>query len=329
VTIRGITLHQHLWKQRHQHQMDAELTMLLMQMGFVAKILSSEISRAALVGQLGLVGEKNATGDAQKKLDVFSNEVVLDVFAKTGLVAAIVSEELDQVKYLNCGSEAQYILCIDPLDGSSNTDTGGAVGTIFGFYNRITETHCGTEQDVLRPGSELVAAGYVLYGTSTILVYSSGYDVNGFTLDPHLGEFLFSHPAIRIPEQGHTYSANLGHYRDWSPSIQQFIQQISLSSDHSYALRYAGALVADFHRSLLEGGIYLYPPDASHEDGKLRLLYECAPLAFIAEQAGGRASTGHNRILEIVPQAIHQRVPLAIGSTADVRLYEQWQAMKG
>ncbi len=327
MTTRGITLHQHLWKQRYHHQMDAELTMLLMQMGFAAKILASEISRAALIDQLGLVGGKNATGDSQKKLDLFSNEVVIDVFAKTGLVAAIVSEELDQVKYLNCGSEAQYILCIDPLDGSSNTDTGGAVGTIFGFYRRISETHCGTEQDVLRPGSELIAAGYILYSASTIFVYSNSDDVNGFTLDPTLGEFLFSHPAIRIPEQGHTYSANLGNYHTWSPSIQQFVQQISLESDQPYALRYSGALVADFHRSLLEGGIYLYPSDSSHQDGKLRLLYEAAPLAFIAEQAGGRASTGQHRILEIAPQAIHQRVPLAIGSVKEVELYEQSQSM--
>ncbi len=326
MSTQGTTLHRHLWQQQRQYSnISPELSAVLMQLAFATKILASEISRAALVGHLGLVGEKNATGDAQKKLDVFSNQVVMDAFVETGLVTAIASEELDQVKYLDCGSRAPYILCIDPLDGSSNTDINGSLGTIFGIYSRISDSYCGTEQDVLRRGSELVAAGYVLYGTSTLLVYTCGEGVHGFTLDPSLGEFLLSHPDIRTPERGHLYSANLSHASEWPPQVQAFIGSLTYpATDQPYSLRYTGALVADLHRSLLEGGLYFYPPDRQHPEGKLRLLYECAPLAFVMEQAGGQASSGKERILEIQPQAIHQRSPLVIGSAAEVALYERF-----
>ncbi|MEO1447423.1 MAG: class 1 fructose-bisphosphatase, partial [Cyanobacteria bacterium J06635_11] len=207
MSTQAITLNRHLWQQQRQDKHPIELSILLTQMGFAAKVLAREISRAALVGRLGLVGEKNATGDAQKKLDVFSNQVVVDAFSDTGLVAAITSEELDQVQLLDCGSDAQYILCTDPLDGSSNTDSSSAVGTIFGFYRRSTGGSstggsCGTEADALQPGNKLVAAGYVLYGTSTVLVYTTGDRVDGFTLDPNLGEFLLSHENIRCPQNG-------------------------------------------------------------------------------------------------------------------------------
>jgi len=314
----GITLNRYLWQQQQQLNQPNELSMLFVQMGFAAKILSREISRAALVGLLGLVGEQNATGDAQKKLDVFGNETVIAAFSQTGLVAAIASEELDEVQLIDCGSDAQYILCIDPLDGSSNTDTGSPVGTIFGIYRRHSRGNCGTQEDALRQGTELVAAGYVLYGTSTVLVYTCGHGVHGFTLDPNLGEFLLSHANIRAPEEGKVYSANLSYYREWHPHTQQFVDYLS----DRYTLRYTGALVADVHRSLLEGGIYFYPPTDKHEDGKLRLLYECAPLAFVVEQAGGRASTGKQQILDIPAESIHQRSPLVIGSNSAVTLYE-------
>ncbi len=314
----GITLNRYLWQQHQQLKQPSELSMLFGQMGFAAKILSREISRAALVGLLGLVGEKNATGDAQKKLDVFGNETVIAAFSQTGLVAAIASEELDEVQFIDCGNEAQYILCIDPLDGSSNTDTGSPVGTIFGIYRRNSRGNCATEEDALRQGTELVAAGYVLYGTSTVLVYTCGNGVNGFTLDPNLGEFLLSHANIRAPEEGKVYSANLSYYREWHPHTQKFVDHLS----DRQTLRYTGALVADVHRSLLEGGIYFYPPTDKHEEGKLRLLYECAPLAFVVEQAGGSASTGKQRILDIQAQSIHQRSPLVIGSHRTVALYE-------
>lgn len=324
------TLNHHLWKQHKDFDQPIELSMLLTQMGFAAKILASEISRAALVGQLGLMGEKNATGDAQKKLDVFSNQVILETFSKTGLVAAIASEELDQIQVISCGDEAQYILCTDPLDGSSNTDSASAVGTIFGIYRRYTPGYCSNEADVLQPGTELVAAGYILYGTSTILVYSSGRGVDGFTLDPHLGEFLLSHPQLSCPDQGKIYSANLSYYQQWHPHIQKLVDYLGSddtpteSDGHPSSLRYSGALVADVHRSLIEGGLYFYPGTETQPDGKLRLLYECAPLAFVVEQAGGKASTGTESVLAIQATSIHQRCPLVIGSTTAVDLYESF-----
>ncbi len=324
---KGMTLTRHIleWQQRHP-QAAGELSMLLAQIAFAAKVLSREMRRAALVGTLGLVGGKNPTGDAQKKLDVLGNETVVEAFAESGLVAAIVSEELDEAKHMAGGSDAEYILCVDPLDGSSNTDINGPVGTIFGIYRRVTSGPQATARDLLRNGSEQVAAGYVMYGPSTLLVYSCGDGVNGFTLDHDLGEFLLSHENIRCPARGHYYSANLGHYHEWPPNIQQFVEYVT---DHDpathrpYSLRYTGALVADVHRSLLEGGVYFYPSDAEHNQGKLRLLYECAPLAFVVEQAGGRASTGTQRILDVQAESIHQRLPLVIGSTEDVALYEK------
>jgi fructose-1,6-bisphosphatase I len=285
--------------------------------------------RAALVGQLGLVGEKNATGDAQKKLDVFSNTTVVEAFVETGLVAALVSEEMEEVHHVTGESNARYVICIDPLDGSSNTDINNAVGTIFGIYRRVTIGPKSGVEDVLRQGSEQVAAGYVMYGTSTLLVYSSGHGVDGFTLDHDLGEFLLSHPHIRCPVRGRTYSANLGHANEWEPNIRKLIAHLGESdpaTQRPYQLRYTGALVADVHRSLLEGGFYFYPADAAHAGGKLRLLYECAPLAYVVEQAGGRASTGRERILDVRAEAIHQRLPLVMGSAGDVALYEQFVA---
>lgn len=323
MSIQATTLNRHLWQQHRASKQPVELSILLTQMGFVAKVLTREISRAALVGQLGLVGEKNATGDAQKKLDVFSNEVVLTAFSNTGLVAAIASEELDQVQLIDCGSNAQYILCTDPLDGSSNTESGSAVGTIFGIYQRSSTGNCGTEADALQPGNKLIAAGYVLYGTSTILVYSTGDRVDGFTLDPSLGEFLLSHENIRCPKGGQLYSANLSYYQDWDPQIRAFADRLGDRAESpAYSLRYSGALVADVHRCLLEGGVYFYPGTVQKPDGKLRLLYENAPLAFVVEQAGGLASTGCDRILDLPVTSIHQRSPLVIGSAELVQLYQ-------
>jgi len=326
MSAKGTTLSRHIleWQQRHPHAV-GELSMLLTQVAFAAKVLSREMRRAALVGTLGLVGEKNPTGDVQKKLDVLGNETVVEAFAESGLVAAIVSEELDEAKHMAGGSDARYVLCVDPLDGSSNTDINGPVGTIFGIYRRITIGAHETLRDLLRKGSEQVAAGYVMYGPSTILVYTCGDGVNGFTLDHDLGEFLLSHDNIRCPARGHYYSANLGHYHEWHPNIQQFIEYLTVhdpATHRPYSLRYTGALVADVHRSLLEGGLYFYPPDAEHKEGKLRYLYECAPLGLVVEQAGGRASTGTQRILDLQAESIHQRVPLVIGSSEDVALYE-------
>jgi len=323
----AITLDRHLWQQQIVLKTPVELSILLGQIGYAAKIMSREISRAALVGQLGLVGEKNATGDAQKKLDVFSNETVIEAFSDTGLVAALVSEELDEPEYLDCRNSTPYILCIDPLDGSSNVDSAGALGTIFGVYRRVTQDGCcNLEDDLLRRGDEMVAAGYILYGTSTVLVYTCGCGVDCFTLDTSLGEFLLAQADIRCPSEGKYYSANLSYVQDWQPQIQRFIQHLNSqeAGKKASSLRYSGALVADVHRSLIEGGIYFYPPTEHQPDSKLRLLYECAPLAFVMEQAGGKASTGMQRILDIRATSIHQRSPLVIGSAAAVDLYEKF-----
>ena len=257
----------------------------------------------------------------------FSNEIVIEAFANTRLVAAIASEELEEVKCIACETDAQYVLCMDPLEGSSNTDINGALGTIFGIYKRKAGAPRDAVEDFIRKGSEQVAAGYVMYGTSTVLVYTFGHGVHGFTLDRDLGEFLLSHESIHCPPRGRTYSGNLAHYQEWHPSIQKFINYLGErdpATKRPYSLRYTGALVSDLHRSLLEGGLYFYPTDERNRDGKLRLLYECAPLAFVVEQAGGRASTGTQRILDIQVESIHQRVPFVIGSAADVTLYEKF-----
>ena len=324
----GTTLNRHILEEEQRYpELAGQLPTLLAQTAFAAKILSREISRAALVGKLGLVGEKNPTGDAQKKLDVFSNEIVIEAFANTRLVAAIASEELEEVKCIACETDAQYVLCMDPLEGSSNTDINGALGTIFGIYKRKAGAPRDAVEDFIRKGSEQVAAGYVMYGTSTVLVYTFGHGVHGFTLDRDLGEFLLSHESIHCPPRGRTYSGNLAHYQEWHPSIQKFINYLGErdpATKRPYSLRYTGALVSDLHRSLLEGGLYFYPTDERNRDGKLRLLYECAPLAFVVEQAGGRASTGTQRILDIQVESIHQRVPFVIGSAADVTLYEKF-----
>jgi fructose-1,6-bisphosphatase I len=328
ISCRGRTLWRHVREEERRYPgATGELTILLGQIAYAAKVLAHETRRAALVGALGLVGETNPSGEAQKKLDVFSNETVIHAFVETGLVATVVSEELEETRHIASGSAARYVLCIDPLDGSSNTDINGAVGTIFGIYRRITPGAHASLEDVLRRGAEQVAAGYVLYGPSTVLVYSAGSGVHGFTLDNDIGEFLLSHPNIRCPASGRAYSANLGRYSDWHPNIRRLVQYLGETDPETgrpYSLRYTGALVADVHRTLLEGGFYCYPADGGYPSGKLRLLYECAPLAFIVEQAGGRASTGTQSILEIRAEAIHQRLPLIIGSAGDVTRFEQF-----
>lgn len=328
----GKTHSRHILEEERKHpELSGQLWAILSQVSFAAKIISREIGRAALVKQLGLIGEKNPTGDAQKKLDVFSNEVIVEAFARTNLVASIASEEMEEVKCVGCHSDAEHVLCIDPLDGSSNTDINAAVGTIFGVYRRKAHllhdpTH-DLEKDFLRPGSEQVAAGYVMYGTSTVLVHTVGHGVHGFTLDHDLGEFLLSHEDLRCPPRGRVFSANITRAREWHPNIQKFVAHLTDRDPDArdpYSLRYTGALVSDVHRSLIEGGMYFYPADTENREGKLRLLYECAPLAFVIEQAAGRASTGVQRIQHVQVESIHQRVPLVIGSADDVALYEKF-----
>jgi fructose-1,6-bisphosphatase I len=303
-----------------------DIAALLAPTAFAAKVIAREVRRAALVGRLGLVGEKNPTGDAQKKFDVFANQVVLETFAGADLIAGIVSEELEAVKQVTCNVTSAYILCVDPLDGSSNSDNNGPVGTIFGFYRRQSTCGCDAIGHELREGARLVAAGYVMYGPSTVLAYSVGDDVNAFTLDHDLGEFLLSHERMHCPAHGQGFSANLGHSAEWDPAVRTYARSVmdgTLDTGAQASFRYAGALVADLHRILLEGGIYLYPADHAHPKGKLRLLYECAPAAFLAEQAGGRASTGRERILDLQPGSLHDTAPLAIGSRDDVAAFER------
>jgi fructose-1,6-bisphosphatase I len=315
---------------------DRELGELLAALGAAARVLAREVQRAALAGHLGFAGGRNVTGDAQKKLDVLGHETVVGALRDTGLVAAVVSEERGEPQPL-AGPPGRYVVCIDPLDGSSNTDVNGAVGTIFGVWRRRRPGPVDPGADLLRPGREQALAGYVMYGPATVLVYTAGQGSHGFTLDPERGAWVLTHPGIRCPARGPYYSANLARYADWPAGVRRFADLLAAPAPPAAAaeaprpssLRYTGALVADLHRSLVEGGIYFYPADRAHREGKLRLLYECAPLAFIAEQAGGAATTGREPVLDVRPVAVHQRVPLAIGSAGDVALYARHAEVDG
>jgi len=277
---RGTTLEQHLAEQERRHGVpDSEIAKLLGCAATAGQTLSREIRRAALEGNVGLAGDRNVTGDAQKKLDIVGNDTVLRAFGGTGLVAAVVSEELGEAQSLD-GAGGRYILCTDPLDGSSNTDINGVLGTIFGVYRRPKPGPIDPVADLLRTGAEQILAAYVMYGPSTLLVYTAGQGTHGFTLDLDRNEFLLSHANIRCPIRGPYYSANVARYADWHPGIQRFVTSLTrpdpaaTGKARTWSLRYTGALVADLHRSLVEGGIYFYPADRKNKNGKLRLLYE-------------------------------------------------------
>jgi fructose-1,6-bisphosphatase I len=324
----GTTLGRFLQEEQLKYpQLDPGVVPVLMQMAYASKIIAREVGRAALVGKLGLMGEKNATGDSQKKLDVFASDTVLDAFSSNGLLYAMVSEEIEDMVALPGGENSQYVMCCDPVDGSSNCDINGSLGTIFGIWRRIPGASL--SENCLRKGSDQLLAGYVMFSTSTLLVFATAYGVHGFTLDRELGEFLMSHENIKCPQRGHYYSANLGHTTEWSVGVRNYLQWVTdddKETHRPYSLRYTGALVADVHRSLIEGGLYFYPPDHGHPDGKLRLLYEGAPLGFVVEKAGGLVSTGTERILDITATKIHQRCPLVIGSAEDVSEYEHFSS---
>jgi fructose-1,6-bisphosphatase I len=319
-----ITLAHHILdSQRHHPRARGELSVVLLQLAFAGKIFSHAIRRAAFTGQLGATGERNVQGEATKKLDVFGNQTIIEAFARTELVAAIVSEEMDEPRQIACGTRASYVLCVDPLDGSSNADVNGVVATIFGVYRPEREAGTAATVQGLQSGRDQVAAGYIMYGPSTVFVYTTGSGVHGFTLDHDIGEFLLTHPDIRCPPQGPYYSANLANVSEWNDQTQAYVGQLARGADRSYSLRYSGALVADLHRSLIEGGVYLYPADQRHPDGKLRLAYECAPLAFVVEHAGGAAITGTSTVLDVPFHSIHQRVPFVAGSRDDVAILER------
>jgi len=287
------------------------------QMARAGVAIAREVRRAALTGRTGYAGGTNVTGDRQKKLDVVGNDHVLDAFRKSPHVAAIVSEEDEQpVSTANPG--APYVLSTDPIDGSSNTDIDGAVGTIFSFSHR-------RDGGAMPRGSDIAAAGYVLYGPSTIFAVSSGAGAAAFTFDEEKKTWVLTHPALRCPERGRTFSANLGRSREWHPNLRAYLDYVmdtDKATQRPYSLRYIGALVGDLHRCLIEGGIYFYPPDPKNAQGKLRLMYECLPLAYLAEQAGGRASDGVRRLLDVEAASAHARSPFVVGSAAEVDLYD-------
>jgi fructose-1,6-bisphosphatase I len=319
-----ITLGRHILEAQRQHEgARGELSVILLQLAFAGKIFSHALRRAAFAGRLGATGERNIQGEQTKKLDAFGNDVIVEAFARTELVAAIVSEEMDEPRQMAGGTGASYILCIDPLDGSSNSDVNGVVATIFGIYRPANGATPASLAD-LESGRDQVAAGYIMYGPSTVLVYTTGQGVDGFTLDHDLGEFVLSHPDLRCPARGPYYSANLGNLEDWDPGVQAYVQHLATDPDGPHSLRYTGALVADLHRCLIDGGVYLYPADRQYATGKLRLLYECAPLALIAEQAGGAATTDVGAVLDVPVETPHQRVPLVIGSVEEVRAFERF-----
>ncbi|MDN3548954.1 class 1 fructose-bisphosphatase [Mucilaginibacter aquaedulcis] len=302
-----------------------ELSRLLRDIGIAAKIVSREVNKAGLMDILGHSGAVNIQGESQQKLDVFANAQFISALRSGEECCAIASEEEEDVVGLG-GSGAQYIVAIDPLDGSSNIDVNAPLGTIFSIYRRLSGDGSITMEDILQPGEAQVAAGYIIYGSSTMLVYTTGKGVNGFTLDPSIGEFCLSHPDIRTPAEGRIYSINEGNYIHFAGGVKRYIKFCQEKDERTYRpfdSRYIGSMVADLHRNLLKGGIFMYPATASSPKGKLRLLYECNPMAFIVEQAGGMASDGLTRIMELQLSELHQRSPIFIGSAQMVRQVEK------
>lgn len=303
---------------------------MLHHVGIAAKKINREVNKAGLVDILGRAGSENVQGEDQQKLDVYANETFIAELKASGECCGVASEENQDVVIFEEGMarDAKYIFCMDPLDGSSNIDVNVSIGTIFSVYRRKSAVgEVANVEDFLQSGCEQVAAGYVIYGSSTMLVYTTGNGVNGFTLDTSIGEFCLSHPNIRTPKDGKIYSINEGNYEKFPVGVKKYIkycQETDKKTNRPYTSRYIGSLVADFHRNLLKGGIFIYPETNSHPNGKLRLLYECNPIAFIAEQAGGIATDGEHRILEIQPETIHQRVPFYTGSANMVEKVQEF-----
>jgi fructose-1,6-bisphosphatase I len=335
----GTTVVEHLLiSQRATPMATGAFTRLLNAIIVAAKVVGREVNHAGLVDILGATGRSNVSGDQVQKLDEFANATFTRRLGTSGEVCIMASEEdADVVDVPRHYPKGHYAVIFDPLDGSSNIDANVSIGTIFSIYRRVSpnEGESGTLEDLLQPGHKQVAAGYVIYGSSTVLVYSAGNGVHGFTLDPSVGEFLLSHENIQIPEYGKIFSINEGNYSYWEENVRRYIDYLKdPEGDHrkSYTSRYIGSLVADFHRNLLYGGIFLYPKDFKNprkSTGKLRLTCEASPMAFIAEQAGGMATTGEERIMDLVPQELHQRVPLIVGSKGDVETFlEFYQGRK-
>lgn len=309
-----------------------ELSRLLHHVGIAAKIVNKKVNKAGLVDILGEAGVVNIQGETQKKMDVFADQQFIGALRASGECCGFATEENEETIYFNdeFSKDGKYIFCMDPLDGSSNIDVNVSIGTIFSIYRRISPR--GTTpvmEDFLQPGRNQVAAGYIIYGSSTMLMYTTGMGVNGFTLDTSIGEFCLSHINIKTPDDGILYSINEGNYVHFPQGVKKYIkycQEMDPDTNRPYSSRYIGSLVADFHRNLLKGGVFLYPETAKAPTGKLRLVYECNPIAYLAEQAGGKASTGVSCVLDIVPESLHMRVPFYVGSRKMVEKVEEFLA---
>ncbi|MBZ0179832.1 MAG: class 1 fructose-bisphosphatase [Melioribacteraceae bacterium] len=326
---RFMTLNRHILEGEKMHpEATGELSALLSQLSMAAKVISLEVNKAGLVDILGFTGDSNVHGEQVKKLDMFAHEILIRAMDHGGHFCVMASEEEeDIIRIPQKHKIGKYVLLFDPLDGSSNIDANVSIGTIFSILKRVTpDGKPGTIEDCLQEGYKQVAAGYVLYGSSTMLVYTTGHGVYGFTLDPAFGEFLLSHDNIQIPENGRIYSINEGNYLYWHNGLKKYIKYLQSNTydDKPYQARYIGSMVADVHRTLLYGGIFMYPADKRNPNGKLRLMYECNPMSFLIESAGGRAIDGKRRILEIVPKDLHQRTPIYLGSKKCVDLIESY-----
>ncbi|MBK8944206.1 MAG: class 1 fructose-bisphosphatase [Ignavibacteriae bacterium] len=331
MAINFMTLTRHIYEGEKRHPgATGELSDLLHELSLAAKVISLEVNKAGLVDIIGFAGHNNIHGEKVKKLDIFAHETLFKAMDHGGHLCVMASEEEEDILHIpDYHSKGKYVLLFDPLDGSSNIDVNVSIGTIFSIYKRVTidDGSGGTLEDCLQPGLKQVAAGYIVYGSSTIFVYTVGDGVHGFTLDPAFGEFLLSHRNIKIPEKANIYSINEGNYKYWHPGLKKYIKYIQDADNRGrkpYSARYIGSMVADIHRNMLYGGIFIYPADNLNPDGKLRLMYECNPMAFIIEQAGGRAIDGSRRILEIQPTNLHQRVPIYIGSKDAVDKAEEF-----
>ncbi|MFN3752524.1 class 1 fructose-bisphosphatase [Flavobacterium sp.] len=318
-------------KQEEFKYSSGELSRIINSIRLAAKVVNYKVNKAGLVDIIGAAGDQNIQGEDQQKLDVYANEVFIQTLINREIVCGIASEENDD--YITvAGSDKthsnKYVVLMDPLDGSSNIDVNVSVGTIFSVFRRVTPVGTPvTSADFLQPGTQQVAAGYVIYGTSTMLVYTTGHGVNGFTLNPAIGTFYLSHPNMEFPKDGNIYSINEGNYVHFPQGVKDYLKYCQLEEgDRPYTSRYIGSLVSDIHRNMIKGGIYIYPTSSKSPNGKLRLLYECNPMAFIAEQAGGKASDGFGRIMEINPTELHQRVPFFCGSYNMVEKAEEFMA---
>lgn len=315
----GTTLDRFLMETMQDHPgATGAFVTLMKQVALAGKLCSARVSRAGLAGMLGEAGGMNIQGEFVQKMDVYANETFKRALEHAGVVCMVVSEEEESPIYVpEPFSTGEYVFAMDPLDGSSNIDTNASIGTIFGIHRRRSAGRDGTLADVLRKGDELVAAGYIVYGAGTVLVLSTGLGVHGFTLDPSVGEFFLSHRNIRLSPRSRSYSCNEAYSAQWDPRLREWLERVK-APELGWSARYIGSLVGDFHRNLVKGGVFLYPPTAKAKAGKLRMLYEAVPLAFLAEQAGGAASDGRQRILSKVPSDIHERTSLFIGNQENV-----------